>query len=140
MRERHTQEWVGEGQRERERENPKQTPYCLHRAQHSALKNHEIITWAKIKTWVRNQLSNSGTLKIFYCGYINLSNAGFSTEKCWGWNISGTSVQILSKLLFSPLKQLGLRFLYWSEEIAVVMQNQNQVNCTDCRQFIGLKF
>ena len=38
-------EHVQEGQRERERENPKETPSCQ-----LELKNHEIMTWAKIKS------------------------------------------------------------------------------------------
>ena len=42
---------TGEGQRQRERENTKQPPCCQHRALSGAnLTNHDIMTWAKIKS------------------------------------------------------------------------------------------
>ena len=48
---------VGEGQEERERENPKQAPGCQHRAQHGLKPtNHEIMTRAEVRhltEWLR---------------------------------------------------------------------------------------
>ena len=53
---------AGEGQREREKENPKQAPCCQHRAWCRALfHDHEIMTWAEIKSQTLNWLSHPST-------------------------------------------------------------------------------
>ena len=51
---------VGEGQRERERENPKQALHCLHTEPDVGLnpKNFEIVTWAETKSLTLNPLSH----------------------------------------------------------------------------------
>ena len=56
-------EGTGEGQREREgeRENSKQALCCQHRDWHRLdLTNHEIMTWAQIKSQTLNWLSHPG--------------------------------------------------------------------------------
>ena len=46
---------MGEGQREKERENPKRSPYYEYRARLGLeLMNCEIMTWAKIKSQMLN--------------------------------------------------------------------------------------
>ena len=51
--------WAGEGRGE----NPKQALRCQCRAQHGLnLMNHEIMTWAKTKSWILTRLSHPGTL------------------------------------------------------------------------------
>ena len=54
---------TGEGQRERERENPMQALCCQWGAWYEP-KNYEIITWAEIKSWTLNRLSHPGAPKI----------------------------------------------------------------------------
>ena len=53
----------GGAEREREKENPKQTPHCQPRTQLKAQShklNCEIMTWAEIKSRMFNQLSHPG--------------------------------------------------------------------------------
>ena len=52
---------VGEGQRERKRENPKQVPHCQRTAQRRAWSHYETTTWAKTKSQILNWLSHPGT-------------------------------------------------------------------------------
>ena len=56
----------GEGQRESERENPKQIPF-ERRAQCGAWSHYlEIMTWAETKSWTLNRLSHPGPSYLFW--------------------------------------------------------------------------
>ena len=59
---------IGGGKdRERERQNPKQAQGCQSRAQCGVQPiNHEIMTWAKTKSRMLNQLSHHGTVDPFF--------------------------------------------------------------------------
>ena len=56
--------WAGEGQKERERENPRQGPVSTKPNVGLYLRNCEIMTWATIKSWTLNQLSHPGATKL----------------------------------------------------------------------------
>ena len=70
------QAWVEEGQREQERENPKQVLCCQHRARCGlGLTNHKIITWAKMLKSQMLRLSHPGApsikkKKINVCSFL----------------------------------------------------------------------
>ena len=53
-----------EGKRERERIF-KQAPHAVKGPKRGSTPNPEIMTWAKIKSWMFNQLSHPGTPKLF---------------------------------------------------------------------------
>ena len=62
--------WVGEGQRDRETENPKQTLYCQHGTQHGLKPtkpgDHDL-SWNQ--SWMLNRLSHQGTPSVL-CWFI----------------------------------------------------------------------
>ena len=64
-------EWAGEGKRE----NPKKAPCCQCRAPHGAgSKNHEIMTWAEIKSQTLDQLSHPSTPDDVFFKYLIFSH------------------------------------------------------------------
>ena len=108
LRERESKQMRG---RERERENPKQAVST----EHDAIINHtncEIMTWAKVKGWMLNWLSQPGAPKVIILKIIiptriyNLLNIQLRLSNCrdyaYGKNVNAIDLDKL-KIILKPI-------------------------------------